>query len=141
MIWLPPATVIPTVPLASSVTSGEFWPEPPASVPTIWPVGPSKMSTPLEVGTRMSWAPEPVRSAVTTDPPDPKTGWCQMGWPVDPFRTQTEVPVLSTTWSWPLPMTSASAGLDMVVLSSVSAHRRWQPESTAISWLVLDAPE
>ncbi|HUY66606.1 MAG TPA: hypothetical protein VMV06_07295 [Acidimicrobiales bacterium] len=63
-----------------------------------------------------------------------------MGWPLEAFNTQTELPVLSATCSSPSPNTSASAGLPAVLPSRVCAHRRLQPESMAISWSVLEAP-
>ena len=140
--------VMPMVPLASSVTSGEFWNARPAlwpSVATIAPDLPSKISTPAVVGTMTSWYPPPVRSAVTAEPMTwPAVAVCQMVAPEPPLRAQIDPPeptrVPSTTWSWPLPRTSASAGLLVVVPSSFSIHRGLQWASTSMRSLVVLAP-
>ena len=89
-----PATVIPTAPSGSSVTSGEFWnPRSGLSTVSSAPEAPSRTSTPAVVGTRTSWVLPPDSSATTTDPiTRPTTGCCQMVAPVLASRTQTDPP-------------------------------------------------
>src|SRR5580704_15399037 len=148
LLGLYPAMVSPREPLGSSVTRGEFWNASPAlwpSVATSTPVLPSKISTPAVVGTMASWYPPPVRSALTVEPMTcPAVALRQMVAPelalmaqIDPSEP-TLVP--SSTWSWPLPRTSARAGLLVVVPSSLSIQRGLQWASVSMRSLVWLAP-
>src|SRR6202035_5169538 len=140
--------VMPMVPLASWVTSGEFWNARPLSWPNVAtraPDRPSKICTPAVVGTMASWYPPLLRSAVTTDPMTcPAVDVRQMVLPVMPLRDQIDPPdptlVPSSTWSCPLPRISARAGLLVVVPSSVSAQRGVHWAFTSISSLLVEAP-
>ncbi len=78
---------------------------------------------------------------MTTEPITLFIGVCHRTAPLAPLSAYTEpvepLSVPSTTCSWPLPSTSASAGLLFVFPLSAADHARLQWLSTAISLLAV----
>ena len=122
--------VMPTVPLGSSVTSGEFWK--PRSGPSTVTSAPAEAVEDLDaVDGGHQEILVTVAGEVGGDDGADHAGnhrlvpYRRPSGPVDyPDRPEVPVSVPSTTSNCPLPSTSANAGLDDVCPSRVSDHTR-----------------